>query len=38
MATLFQMMTFDSWMSSVTRPVAEVYPNAFLFFIVWVPA
>lgn len=30
--TLFQVMTLDSW-SSVVRPVMEVYPAAWLFFV-----
>ena len=33
MATLFQMMSLDSWMSAVTRPVGDVYVGAFFFFI-----
>jgi len=36
MATLFQMMTFDSWMSSVTRPVGNVHTSAFFFFVAFV--
>lgn len=34
MLTLFQMMTLDSWMSGITRPIGDVYVMAFPFFIV----
>jgi choline-glycine betaine transporter len=36
MATLFQMMTLDSWMSGITRPIGDVYTFAFFFFFVFV--
>ena len=36
MATLFQMMTLDSWMSGITRPIGDVYAGAFPFFIFFV--
>lgn len=36
MATLFQMMTLDSWMSGITRPIGDVYVGAFPFFICFV--
>jgi voltage-gated sodium channel len=36
MATLFQMMTLDSWMSGITRPVGNVYQPAFFFFVFFV--
>ena len=35
MMTLFQVMTFDSWMSAVTRPVGNEHPEAFVFFILF---
>ncbi|PDW01785.1 ion transporter [Candidatus Viridilinea mediisalina] len=31
--TLFQLMTLDSWSGDVVRPILEVYPFAWLFFI-----
>lgn len=31
--SLFQMMTLDSWSSGTVRPIMEVYPLAWLFFI-----
>lgn len=31
--TLFQLMTLDSWSSGVARPVMEVHPWAWLFFV-----
>lgn len=31
--TLFQMMTLDSWSSGIVRPIMEIYPLAWLFFI-----
>ena len=31
--TLFQVMTLESWSMSVARPVMEVYPYAYLFFV-----
>lgn len=34
--TLFQVMTLDSWFTGVVRPVMEVYPYAWLFFIPFV--
>jgi len=36
MVTLFQMMTLDSWSSGVMRPIGNVYPAAFFFFLVFV--
>ncbi len=33
MFTLFQIMTLDSWSMGVARPVMEVYPYAYIFFI-----
>lgn len=34
--TLFQMMTLDSWSTGTVRPLMEVYPLAWLFFIPYV--
>ncbi|MDO5646847.1 ion transporter [Paracoccus sp. (in: a-proteobacteria)] len=34
--SLFQMMTLDSWSTGTVRPVMEVYPWAWLFFIPFV--
>ncbi|MDO5706400.1 MAG: ion transporter, partial [Paracoccus sp. (in: a-proteobacteria)] len=34
--SLFQLMTLDSWSSGTVRPVMEVYPWAWLFFIPFV--
>ncbi|MBN2647449.1 MAG: ion transporter [Thiotrichales bacterium] len=31
--TLFQIMTFESWSMGIVRPVMEVYPYSWLFFI-----
>lgn len=31
--TLFQMMTLDSWSTGTVRPVMEIYPLAWLFFV-----
>ena len=36
MATLFQMMTMDSWMSGVTRPLGDHYFGAWFFCIIFV--
>ncbi len=33
MYTLFQIMTLESWSMGIARPVIEVYPYAWLFFI-----
>lgn len=33
MYTLFQIMTFESWSMGIVRPVMEVYPYSWLFFI-----
>ncbi|SDL96243.1 voltage-gated sodium channel [Geoalkalibacter ferrihydriticus] len=33
MYTLFQVMTLESWSMGIVRPVLEVYPYAWLFFI-----
>lgn len=34
--TLFQVMTLESWSMGIVRPVMEVYPWAWLFFIVFI--
>ena len=34
--TLFQIMTLDSWSSGVVRPMLEIHPYAWLFFIPFV--
>ncbi len=34
--TLFQIMTLESWAMGVARPVMEVYPYSFLFFVPFV--
>jgi len=31
--TLFQVMTLESWSMGIVRPVMEVHPNAWLFFV-----
>ncbi|SDQ83461.1 ion transporter [Pseudovibrio sp. Tun.PSC04-5.I4] len=31
--SLFQIMTLESWSMGIVRPVMEVYPNAWMFFI-----
>lgn len=31
--TLFQIMTLESWSMGIVRPIMEVHPNAWLFFI-----
>lgn len=34
--TLFQVMTLESWSMGIVRPVMDVYPLAWLFFIVFI--
>jgi len=34
--TLFQIMTLESWSMGIVRPVMEVHPNAWLFFVVFI--
>lgn len=36
--TLFQVMTLESWAMGIVRPVMEVYPAAWLFFLVFILA
>ena len=34
--TLFQIMTLESWSMTIARPVMEVYPYAWLFFVTFI--
>jgi len=34
--SLFQIMTLESWSMGIVRPVMEVHPNAWLFFIIFI--
>ncbi|VAX08466.1 Voltage-gated sodium channel subunit [hydrothermal vent metagenome] len=34
--TLFQVMTLESWSMGIVRPVMEVYPDAWIFFITFI--
>jgi voltage-gated sodium channel len=34
--TLFQIMTLESWSMGIARPIMEVYPSAWLFFVTFV--
>jgi len=36
MYTLFQIMTLESWSMGIARPVLEVHPNAWLFFVIYI--
>jgi len=36
MYSLFQIMTLESWSMGIVRPIMEVYPHAWLFFVVFV--
>ncbi len=36
MYTLFQIMTLESWSMGISRPVMEVYPYAWIFFIIFI--
>ena len=36
MYTLFQIMTLESWSMGIVRPVMEVYPLAWVFFVPFV--
>ena len=36
MFTLFQVMTLESWSMGIVRPVMELYPNAWLFFSLYI--
>ena len=34
--TLFQIMTLEGWSMGIVRPIMEVHPNAWLFFVVFI--
>ena len=34
--TLFQVMTFESWATAVARPIMEMYPYAWAYFLVFI--
>jgi voltage-gated sodium channel len=34
--TLFQVMTLESWSMGIVRPVMEIHPNAWFFFIIFI--
>jgi len=34
--TLFQIMTLESWSMAIARPVMEVFPYAWLFFVIYI--
>lgn len=36
MFTLFQVMTFESWSTAVARPIMQMYPYAWIFFLVFI--
>ncbi len=36
MFTLFQIMTLESWAMGIVRPVLEIYPHAWLFFVSYI--
>lgn len=36
MYTLFQIMTLESWSMGIARPVLEVHPGAWVFFVVYI--
>lgn len=36
--TLFQVMTLESWAMGIVRPVMEVYPAAWIFFLIFILA
>jgi len=38
MFSLFQIMTLESWSSAIARPVMEVYPYAWVFFVAFILA
>ncbi|MET0105529.1 MAG: ion transporter [Sedimenticola sp.] len=38
MYTLFQVMTLESWSMGIVRPVMDVFPNSWLFFIPFITA
>jgi voltage-gated sodium channel len=36
--TLFQVMTLESWAMGIVRPVMEIHPQAWLFFLIFILA
>ena len=36
--TLFQVMTLESWAMGIVRPVMEIYPEAWIFFLIFILA
>lgn len=34
--TLFQVMTFESWATAVARPIMEVYPYSWIYFLIFI--
>ncbi len=36
MYTLFQVMTLESWSMGISRPIMDVYPYAWIFFIIFI--
>jgi len=36
MFTLFQIMTLESWSMGIARPIIEVHPHAWIFFVVYI--
>lgn len=36
MFTLFQVMTFESWATAVARPIMEIHPHAWVYFLVFI--
>lgn len=36
MFTLFQVMTFESWATAVARPIMEIHPYAWIYFLVFI--
>ncbi|MGP1586162.1 MAG: ion transporter [Schwartzia sp. (in: firmicutes)] len=36
MFTLFQVMTFESWATAVARPIMEIHPHAWIYFLTFI--
>lgn len=36
MYTLFQVMTLESWSMGIARPIMELYPYAWVFFVIYI--
>jgi voltage-gated sodium channel len=34
--TLFQVMTLEGWSEEIARPVMEIYPSAWIFFLIFI--